>query len=133
MSIDYDEIQNSNALPYAHLHSKEFVEGVLKAGSFISMLENKKINTTALFSLLMESPKYQEFFAEITSCDSFKEAIYFLLQLNPSLLKSKITKSLLKKLNGKVNGSPAKPANRTRKALVQQTSVGVTSRKKQTI
>ena len=105
------ELENSNATPFSQIHSREFIEGVLKAGSLISMIENKKINTTMLFSLLLEKPDYREFFTEITSSDSFKESIMSLLYLNPSLVKSKITKSIVRKLNGK-----SKSAHRTRKA-----------------
>jgi len=109
------DLDRSNSSPYDQLISREFIEGVLKAGALISMLENKKINTTMLFSLLLEKPDYQEFFAEVTSSNSFKEAVSSLLYLYPSLVKSKITKSVVRKIN-------AKSANRTRKTLVQQTS-----------
>jgi hypothetical protein len=95
------ELENSNATPFSQIHSREFIDGVLKAGSLISMLENKKINPTALFSLLLEKPEYQDFFTEITSSDSFKESIASLLHLHPSLVRSKITKSTVRKLNGK--------------------------------
>lgn len=124
MSVDnFNELENSNASPYSQMHSKEFVEGMLKAGSLISMLENKKINTTTLFSLLLENPCYQEFFTEITSSDSFREAITTMLYLNPSLVKSKITKSIVRKINGK-----SKPSNRIRKTSIQQTSSGIKKR-----
>jgi hypothetical protein len=114
LTNNFVELKNSNAAPFNELHSKEFVEGVLKAGSLISMLENKKINMTVFFSLLLENADYQKFFAEITSCNSFKEAIMSLLYLNPNLVKSKITKSILRKLNnGKI-----KSINRARKAVV---------------
>lgn len=108
---DFNDLENSNASPYSQLHNKEFIEGVLKAGSLISMIENKKINTTTLFSLLLENTNYQDFFTEITSSDSFKEAIMSMLYLNPFLVKSKITKSIVRKINGKTKSS-----NRVRKA-----------------
>jgi len=119
------DLENSNAAPFNQIHSKEFIEGVLKAGSFISMVENKKINTTALFSLLLENSHYQEFFTEITSSNSFKEALMSLLYLNPSLVKSKITKSVVRKLNGKL-----KPNYGSGKAFIQQTPSGIQKRKK---
>lgn len=119
------DLETSNAAPFNQIHSKEFIDGLLKAGSFISMAENKKINTTALFSLLLENPSYQEFFTEITSSNSFKEALMSLLYLNPSLVKSKITKSIVRKLNGKL-----KPTYRSGKAFVQQTLSGIQKRKK---
>lgn len=95
------DLENSNVNPFDQIRSKEFVEGLMKAGSLISMLENKKINTTALFTLLLEKPEYQSFFTEITSSDNFKEALLSLLFLHPALVKSKITKSVIRKLNGK--------------------------------
>lgn len=122
-----NDLESSNALPFLRIHSQEFIEGVLKAGSLISMLENKKINTTMLFALLIENVSYQKFFTEITSSNSFKEALYSLLQLNPSLVKSKIVKSLVRKINGK-----SKSANGSRKTPVQQAPVRIKSRKKQT-
>jgi len=95
--------ESSHATPLDQIYYKEFVEGMLKAGSLISMLENKKINNTMLFSLLLEKPEYQDFFTEITASESFKHSILSLLYLHPSLVKSKITKSVVRKLNGKKN------------------------------
>jgi hypothetical protein len=95
------ELDTSNANPLDRIKSREFIDGVLKAGSLISMLENKKINVTTLFVLLFESSKYQEFFTEITASDSFKEAILSLLYLHPALVKSKFTKSVIRKSNNK--------------------------------
>ena len=123
-----DELENSNASPFSRINTREFIEGVLKAGSLISMLENKKINTATLFSLLLENPNYQKFFTEITSSDSFKESIMLMLHLNPNLVKSKITKSIVRKLNGK-----SKSINGTGKALFQQASSSIKSRKKQAV
>ena len=91
----FAKISSSEITPLDQLHSKEFIDGVLKAGSFISMIENKKINVTTFFSLLLENKSYQDFFTKITDSDSFKEAVFVLLYVYPSLIKSKITKSIL--------------------------------------
>lgn len=93
------DLENSNATPFDQINSKEFVEGVLKCGSLISMLENKKINTTMLFSLIVENKDYQQFFVEITASESLREALLALLHLHPSLVKSKITKSVVRKIS----------------------------------
>lgn len=122
------ELENSNAAPYEQMIAQEFVDGMLKAGSLISIIENKKINTTTLFSLLVEKTEYQEFFTEMTSSNSFREALAYMLHLNPNLVKSKITKSLARKANGKSRSN-----NRVGKTAVQQTPSGVTKRKKQTL
>ena len=117
LSNTFVDLENSNVNPFDQIRSKEFVEGLLKAGSLISMLENKKINTTALFTLLLEKPEYQLFFTEITSSDNFKEALLSLLYLHPALVKSKITKSVIRKLNGKT-----KHIDVSGKVPLQQTS-----------
>lgn len=128
-------LDSSNITPLEQMHIKEFVEGALKAGSFISMAENKKINTTTLFSLLLEKETYQEFFTEITASKNFKHAILSLLYLHPSLVKSKITKSIIRKLKPKVYQptvatTNAKPINRVRKTHIQQTLGNVKKCKK---
>lgn len=110
----YSELENSNAAPYEQIINEEFVQGMLRAGSLISIIENKKINTTTLFSLLVENSSYQQFFTEITSSSSFREALKIMLHMNPSLVKSKITKSLVRKNNGK-----SKSANKRRKTSLQ--------------
>jgi hypothetical protein len=107
------ELDNSNSGPADRIKTREFADGVMKAGSLISMLENKKLNITALFVLLLESTKYQDFFTEITSSDTFKQAILSLLQLHPTLVKSKFTKAIVRKANAK------KQPDRIRKITVQ--------------
>ena len=86
----------SHSTPSDYVCAKEFEEGVLKAGSFISILENKKLNPINLFLCLLESKQYQDMFVEITSTNNFREAVSLLLHLYPSLVKSKITKSAIK-------------------------------------
>jgi hypothetical protein len=90
-------LNSENVTPREELCSKEFWEAVMKFGSFVSMLENKKVNTTTLFSLLIENKNYQNIFVELTSCTNFREAIEMLLYLYPSLVKSKVTKSTVKR------------------------------------
>jgi hypothetical protein len=120
----------SNSTPLDQVYSKEFLEALDKAGSCISMLENKKINTATLFVLLIENKEYQDFFTKITSTDSFREAVFLLLLVYPNLVKSKITKSTLKK-----NLLPANDKRRdsARKTVVQQTSSSIKKAKKQTL
>ena len=101
----------ATASPTELLNAKEFVIGLHKAGSLFSMLENKKINSTFLFLLLLEKQEYQEFFTEITASANFKDALLSLLFLYPTLVKSKFTKSAIKQRN-------VKSINRSRKALI---------------
>lgn len=85
--------------PFEQICNKEFAEGVYKAGSLLSMLENKKLNPINLFLQLFANQSYQIFFTEITSSSCFKEAILNLLYLYPSIVKSKITKRAIKSFN----------------------------------
>ena len=124
VTLPFDEISNSEANPLDQIYSKEFAEGLLKAGSLISMLENKRMNTTGLFALLLEKKDYQDFFVEVTASKTFRQAILSLLCFYPSLVKSKITKAVIRKLNAK------SPNNRSRKAPIQQTLSGITNCKK---
>jgi len=104
---------SSGSSPEDMMRVKEFIMGLYKAGAFISMLENKKINSTTLFLLLLENKSYQEFFTEITSSSNFKDALLALLYLYPNLVKSKFTKTALKTLNN------VQSNNRIREAAVQ--------------
>lgn len=121
----------SNSTPLDQVYSKEFLEALDKAGSCISMIENKKINTATLFVLLIENKEYQDFFTKITSTESFREAVFLLLLVYPNLVKSKITKATLKKnLSTSVND---KRSNSVGKTVVQQTSSSIKKTKKQTV
>jgi|LauGreDrversion4_2_1035121.scaffolds.fasta_scaffold00045_18 hypothetical protein len=124
----FAEGSSSDVTPLDQLHSKEFIEGVLKAGSYISIIENKKINITAFFSLILENKSYQDFFTEVTDSDSFREAISNLLYIYPSLIKSKITKSTIRKLN-----TNATTDYGTGKIAIQQTPSGIKKSKKKTV
>lgn len=112
MVTDLD-LDNSNAGPTDRIYTHEYIEGVLKAGSLLSMIEGKKINVTTLFLLVLENKQYQDFFTEITASNSFKESILSLLCLYPALVKSKFTKSFIRKANAQRSN------NRTRKAYLQ--------------
>lgn len=110
-SLDFDDLDNSNAGPYDRLYTHEFIEGVLKAGSLISMIEGKKINVTTLFLLILENKHYQDFFTEITASNTFKEAVLSLLCLHPTLVKSKFTKSFIRKVNAQKSNDRARKVN----------------------
>jgi len=118
ISTSFEGLNNSNANPIDNILLNEFIEGSIKAGSLISMIENKKLNPTCLFSLLLEKPDYRNFFVEITSSTNFREAVLSMLYLYPSLVKSKITKSSIRKLN-------AKRSNGSRTAPIQQALSGI--------
>lgn len=111
----FDELENSISNPTDRLYTQEFIEGLLKAGSFLSIIEGKKINTVTLLLLILENEKYQDFFTEITASDNFQDSIFTLLKLHPPLVKSKFTRSFVRKSNARKE----KHINRSRTTHLQ--------------
>lgn len=83
--------------PLCQICTKEYILGVFKFGSFLSIIKNKKINPTTLFTSILENKDLREIFIYMTYSENINEALLNLLQLYPSLLKSKNTKRLFKK------------------------------------
>jgi hypothetical protein len=91
------ETETSNSTPYDQLCLQEFIEGLMIAGSVISILENKKLTPVNFFLCLLESKQYQQIFTEITCSDTFRQALTSLFFVYPNLAKSRITKTALRK------------------------------------
>jgi hypothetical protein len=87
----------SRSDPLAQICSKEYILGVFKFGSYLSILHDKRLNPAAIFVLILENKDLRELFIEITHSENAMEALLGLLQLYPALLKSKNTKRLFKK------------------------------------
>lgn len=80
--------------PLELICTKEYIEGVLLFGSFVSMIYNKKINASGLFTAVLQDKELREAFIHITGSKDAHEAFLGLLQLYPNLVKSKNTKKL---------------------------------------
>jgi len=83
--------------PLKQICTKEYIQGVFKFGSLLSILHNKKINPSTVFVTILENKEIRDLFVEVTHSDNAKDALLGLLQLYPPLLKSKNTKRLFKK------------------------------------
>jgi hypothetical protein len=83
--------------PLSQVCTKEYILGVFKFGSFLSIIKNKKINPSGLFTSILENRDLRDIFIHVTHSENVNEALLGLLQLYPSLLKSKNTKRLFKK------------------------------------
>lgn len=98
--------------PLEQICTKEYIEGVLIFGSFLSIINNKKINASGLFTSVLQDLEMRELFIFITGSQSVHEALLGLLKLYPNLIKSKNTKKLF-------NSSLSKKKNdRTRKTNI---------------
>lgn len=83
--------------PISQICTKEYILGVFKFGSYLSIIKNKKINPSGLFTSVLENKDLRDIFIDITHSENMTEALLGLLHLYPSLLKSKNTKRLFKK------------------------------------
>jgi hypothetical protein len=88
---------NSRNDPLKQVCTKEYILGVFKFGSFLSIIHNKRLNPSTVFVLILENKDIRDLFVEITNSENTHEALLGLLQLYPPLLKSKNTKRLFKK------------------------------------
>jgi len=88
---------NSRNDPLKQVCTKEYILGVMKFGSFLSIIYNKRLNPSAVFVTILENKDIRDMFIEITNSENMHEALLGLLQLYPPLLKSKNTKRLFKK------------------------------------
>jgi len=83
-------IQNSN--PVEHVVSKEFILGLLKLGSYFSIIYGKKINSSTLFTLILENADIRYIFVALTGADGERNALLNILHMYPALIKSKNVK-----------------------------------------
>jgi len=92
--------------PLELICTKEYIEGVLLFGAFVSMVLSKKINASGLFTTVLQDKELREAFIFITGSQNMHEALLGLLRLYPNLIKSKNTKKLftssLKKRKNKI-------------------------------
>ena len=87
----------SNNDPLDSICTKEFVENVLKFGAYLSMINNKRINSSVLFLTILENYRLRDIFVDITGAESERDAFLGVLQLYPVLIKSKNTRKLFEK------------------------------------
>jgi hypothetical protein len=80
--------------PLELICTKEYITGVLLFGAYVSMVYNKKINASGLFTAVLQDKDLREAFIYVTGSQDTHEALLGLLQLYPNLIKSKNTKKL---------------------------------------
>ena len=55
--------------PINQIQDKEFNDAILKFGSFVSILKNKRINQTMLFVIILEDPHFLNAFQKISEVE----------------------------------------------------------------
>ena len=87
----------SNSDPLDNICGKEFIINVLKFGSYLSMINNRRVNSSVLFLTILENYRLRDIFVEMTGAESERDAFLGVLKLYPILIKSKNTKKLFEK------------------------------------
>ena len=92
-------INNNN--PLYLIKKAEFDDILLKFGSLVSILKNKRINQTMFLITLLENEQYVKCFKLISGIEETNILFYNLIVRFPVLCKSKIIKSKIEELHDK--------------------------------
>jgi hypothetical protein len=90
------------------IDAENYVNGVIQYGCLLTLLYNKKITCHALLESVMKDPVFMDLFMQLTKADDERGAVHGLLHLYPSLIGSKNTTMLIKKLHGTSAGNRKK-------------------------
>lgn len=80
-----------------YLGNKELDECLLQFGSFLSIIQVKKVNYTNYLLILVENEQIREILLEMTGIDTFEELVREMIIRYPILCKSKVISSRIKK------------------------------------
>jgi len=80
-----------------YLGNKELDECLLQFGSFLSIIQVKKVNYTNYLLILVENEQIREILLEMTGIDTFEELVREMIVRYPILCKSKVVSSRIKK------------------------------------
>ena len=89
-----------NHNPVEHTHNKEMAHAFMGVCSFVSILNNKKVNLPNIFILLLKDKKLRTLFKEQVDIDTDFEMVKLFLFYDPSLHKSKY---IMKYINSSKN------------------------------
>ena len=92
-------INNTN--PLYQIKEMEFDDALLKYGSLVSILKNKRINQTMFLVELLESQTHRDCFKALAGIEETDVLFYNLIIRFPVLCKSKIIKTKIKEINDK--------------------------------
>lgn len=78
--------------PVVVINEKDFEAFLVKFGGLLSLLNNKNINPTFLFLMLVRSKELQKIFQTMSGINTLLESLKTILTMYPNLIKSKIVK-----------------------------------------
>lgn len=72
---------------------------ILKMGSLLSILQNKKTNQAKMLILLVKDERFRKCFMQIAEIDSFQYLVRCLMEKYPTLCESRVVSGALKRDN----------------------------------
>jgi hypothetical protein len=70
---------------------------ILKMGSLLSILQNKKTNQAKMLILLVQDERFKKCFMQIAEMDNFQHLVRCLMERYPTLCESKVVSGALKR------------------------------------
>lgn len=92
---EFDSVQD-------HVHTitdRELDMIILKMGSLLSILQNKKTNQAKMLIELVNNERFRKCFLHIADLDSFQQLVRSLMEKYPTLCESKVVSGALKRGN----------------------------------
>lgn len=89
------KIENDN--PLNRLNEKEFDDCLLKYGSLLSIINNKSLNPTNIFLLIVKEKEYERVFSEFSGIPDLFNIMKMIISRYPNLIKSKMVAETAKK------------------------------------
>ncbi len=82
------------------LEDSEIINSLYQLATLLTLMSGKKINFQNVFILVLTDKRFNHIAKEITGLDSDIEICKYLLEIDSSLVKSKL---ILQYLNGRIN------------------------------
>lgn len=82
------------------LEDSEIINSLYQLATLLTLMSGKKINFQNVFILVLTDKRFNHIAKEITGLDSDIEICKYFLEIDPSLVKSKL---ILQYLNGRIN------------------------------
>lgn len=83
--------------PAEFIQEQELSAIILKMGSFLSILQNNKMNQAKLFIYTVQNKQFQKLFLNISDVSNVQLLVQNIIQRYPTLCKSKYILNSLKK------------------------------------
>lgn len=84
-----------NDNPLDSLSYEEIEAELIKFSSFCSIINNKKLNSVAVFSLIVKNKIYKKIYMKMVHIDNDREALLLFLKYNSNLCRSKVVREVL--------------------------------------